>query len=789
MQNDYTSVLLDSLEETGVYVITQDTHQILYFNRRVSEVSPQVHKGMVCHELWEGTCRNCPLNTIEGKNSSHTIHYNDPFGSVVDIMANRISWEGIPAFVIIVTPHKLSFEEEQSLDQIEKMYTSSLVTVYDESIIVNLTKDFYLNCQSDVSSSSIPRRGIFEDESCHFAKKTVYAADQNLYWEAFSRESLMKAFGEGKKQVSRRLRRLAEDGSYHMVEFTATRIDELGGDDIWTVIVHRDVQEEYLEEQRTSLELAQLAAAARKAFQVLVAVNLTRNTYHTLDYDQVAEGRTVQTGFYDEMLFHQSELIEPDSREAFIDKFSRQSLLEIYAQGQQERAMELRRWGKDDQYHWYYVQAVRVYSPQTDDVLQIVMCRCVDEGRRIQEENLKKEHAAKLLLEDALQRVTLASRAKSDFLSRMSHDIRTPMNAIMGMAELAGEHLSEPEKLKAYLDKITFSGEHLLGLIDEVLDMNRIESGHLEIIESSFDLEKLMQNVIFMVQPMAQKKQLTLHMKLDAGMHTYVRGDEKRIRQILVNILENGVKYTNSGGYIEVTVQELMWEHKVGTYRFQIKDNGIGMKQEYLEHIFEPFSRADDTRTSQIPGTGLGMTIVSNLVHMMGGTLEVLSEYGQGSRFLITLQLEAGEPKEEEAVSFSGRMEYKGMRILVAEDNAMNREIMEEMVTLLGATADLAEDGSQAVDAVIRHPAGYYDLILMDIHMPVMNGYEAARRIRGLGNIGFGEIPIFALTADAFAEDVKKARDAGMNGHLAKPLSIDRLRSVLENCISPNRNL
>lgn len=668
------------------------------------------------------------------------------------------------------------------------MYAQSLVTVFDECIIANLTADYYVNCQKDIMWTDIPQQGNFGDENRKYAKKTLHPNDLQAFIESFSREAMLRLFGEGKKQISRRLRRLTSENVYHMVEFTAARIEQLGEKECWCVLVFRDIQDEYLMQQRRSVEISQLATAARAAYQMLIAVNLTQNTYHMLEYQRYPVEKPENEGCFNNLIKTELATVHPDYRDEFLRKFTRQNLIDAYTNGERIVTMEVPHLGKDGVYHWNFTQVVRVESPYTDDMIEITLSRNIDEERRLQKEAIEKERRAKLMLEDALQKAEKANEAKSDFLSKMSHDIRTPMNAIIGMTELAQLHTGDEEKLKGYLKKIEGSGKHLLELINEVLDVSKIESGTTELSENEFDLRTLARETVEIIRLSLQNKKQELSVQIDEGLHARVLGDAIRLKQILVNILENASKYTGEGGKITFSLDELKKEEQnVGTYRFVIEDTGIGMKPEYLEHIFEPFSRAADSRISKITGTGLGMTIVKNLVSIMGGDIRVESEYGKGSRFIITLCLDkCGSPSSAspEETYNQEETDFSGLCVLLVEDNELNRQIAAEMLELLGARVEIAEDGRQAVDAVCSHPVLYYDIVFMDVQMPVLNGYEAVREIRGSGLPGISGLPIIAMTADAFAEDMKRARLAGMNGHLAKPISIGQLKRALSNCLA-----
>ena len=783
--------LLDSLTETSVYVIEEESHRLLYFNERCRNTGRgRAALGIRCDEVWPELCANCPLKMLGDRVSNHMVCYDPLLKLTVDVTANRINWEGrVPAVVITAAPHRLNFEEEQGFQKIRQMYASSLVTVFDECIIANLTRDYYVSCQKDVVWDDIPEQGNFGSENRKYAQKALHPDDLECFNENFSRESMLCMFTEGKKQITRRLRRRADNGSYRTVEFTAARIGNQE-DECWCVLVFRDVQDELLLEQERNVEISQLATAAKAAYQMLIAVNLTQNTYHMVEYQRIPVKAPDPEGRFDELIEFEMEAVHPDYREEFRSKFTRKALTEAFQRGECILSMDVPHIGEDGIYHWNSTQVVKVESPYTHDLIEITLSRNIDEERRVQQETLEKERQAKLLLEDALKKAEKANKAKSDFLSRMSHDIRTPMNAIIGMTELAQLHIGDEEKQRDYLNKIASSGAHLLGLINEILDVSKIESGVMELSESPLNLRALAGEAAEMVRISMENSQQEFQVDIDESFDPWVMGDARRIRQVLVNILENASKYTGQRGKITFSVCEFKKEEqRTGTYRFIIEDTGIGMKPEYMEHIFEPFSRADDSRTSKVPGTGLGMTIVKNLISMMDGDIRVESEYGKGSRFTVTLCLDkCGNTGEAIQPAVSGpEAACRGLRVLLVEDNELNRQIASEMLKLLGVRVEMAENGREAVEAVCSHPALYYDAVFMDVQMPVMNGYEATREIRGSGMERIGELPIIAMTADAFAEDVKRARLSGMNGHLAKPVSIELLRGALSGCLDCKR--
>lgn len=783
MGNRLTAIL-DSLPETGIFVMEKKGTNLLYYNRRIKEVCQETEAGIDCGVVWKAVYGDSLFP--DDAETGHKICYNTKFGRSTDVIAHEIMWDAdTPAVAVVVIPHKSDYEERQGHEQIEKLYMSSLVTVFDECIIANLTADFYVNCQRDIMWTDIPELGEFDRENKKYSGLTVHPDDIEIFNASFSRDAMIRIFGEGKNRICKRLRRMMGDGVYHMVEFTAARIEQFS-DECWCVLVYQDIQDEYMLEQKRNVEISQLATAAEVAYQMLISVNLTRNMYNIMGYEKSDITYAPDTGNFDQLVESGAAAVDSVFREEFLRKYSRKPLLEAFDKGVRNVSMELRRMGDDGQFHWIFIQAVRVDSPYTEDVMEITMIKNIDEERRIQEEYLEKERKAKLILEEALEKAEAANRAKGDFLSKMSHDIRTPMNAIMGMTCLAQHHLNDPDKLSEYLEKIEISSAHLLGLINEVLDMSKIENGKMELTEFKFDLCQLLQDVVLMVQPDIQKRRQKISVEIAKEIHSQVLGDGQRLRQVLVNVLENASKYTQPEGRISISLAELEEaESNMGTYRFVIEDTGIGIKKEFLNHIFEPFSRADDSRISKTAGTGLGLTIVRNVVHMMGGEIQVESEYGKGSRFTITLLFEkknGGLPAEKkEGQELTDQ--FCDLKILLVEDNELNQQIAKEMLTILGPEVEVAENGQEALEMILRNPPFYYDLIYMDIQMPVMDGFEAAERIRNSGKERIKELPIIAMTANAFAEDVKKTKISGMNGHLSKPIDMDQLRKSLVQCV------
>lgn len=407
-------------------------------------------------------------------------------------------------------------------------------------------------------------------------------------------------------------------------------------------------------------------------------------------------------------------------------------------------------------------------------------------GFRNIDEIVRREQEQREILEGALVEAQRANVAKTTFLNSMSHDIRTPMNAIIGFTSLAVSHIDEQERVKGYLEKILTSSRHLLSLINDILDMSRIESGKVRIEEDEVSLPEVMGDLKTIVQADVKAKQISFHMDtLDVANET-VFCDKLRLNQVLLNIVSNAVKYTKSGGTVSVrVVQTEVSPEGYACYQFRVKDTGIGMSREFQEHLFEPFEREQTATVSGIQGTGLGLSITKSIVDMMHGTIAVTSEVGKGSEFVVSFRFrvkDAPSKMPEETKEEGGPPSAQflvGKRILLVEDNELNQEIAKTVLEGAGLIIDTAGDGTEAVAAMKAAPAGTYDLILMDIQMPVMDGYKAARTIRDMEDPAKAGIPIVAMTANAFEEDRQRAVDAGMNDHVPKPIDIPKLIETL----------
>ncbi|MGI6069671.1 MAG: ATP-binding protein [Blautia sp.] len=468
--------------------------------------------------------------------------------------------------------------------------------------------------------------------------------------------------------------------------------------------------------------------------------------------------------------------IHPEDQERFCEDLSMDKFLQMLEEGQEHFGGEYRRMMHDG-CHWISVTA---YITGCKGGPRSVLVAAQDVSDQREKENRSKE-----ALMEAYDEAKRANQAKSEFLSKMSHDIRTPLNAILGMTTIAEMSMEDPECIKSCLEKIRTAGKSLKKLTDAILDMSKIESGKEELRMRAFSIEELLTDTLDMIEVRGSEKQLEISMDTSGIRHEEVVGDRTKLEKVFLNILSNAVKYTPEGGKVEIKAEEQpSLQQGCGRYQFFFRDTGIGMSREFQNKIFEPFARGNHHLVERTEGTGLGMVIAYNIVQLMKGELRVDSEEGKGSCFTVELNLtyadERQEPeKEANEKELLERSDFQGMKVLLAEDNALNAEIAETLLQMAGVECDTVSNGAEAVEAFSAHPAGYFEMIFMDIQMPVMDGYEAAERIRRLGRADAASVPIIAMTANAFQDDVQIATKAGMDAYIAKPIDIGRLVEVM----------
>ncbi|KIR03859.1 hypothetical protein P261_02674 [Lachnospiraceae bacterium TWA4] len=532
-----------------------------------------------------------------------------------------------------------------------------------------------------------------------------------------------------------------------------------------TICYVSDITAKYVEErEKAARESLLFLEAINSSYNMVITFNLTKNSYNIYLNGPFVGYDWSKFDTYEQLIEEVSTHI-PDNED--YAQQTVQSQLKKFKSGERYFVNEHQLYDSEGNLHWVSDRVVYATDPANGDVIGIVLTMFIDDA--VRERNKQKE-----TLQNALEEAMHANRAKSQFLSNMSHDIRTPMNAILGYTSIALDHIDEHDIIEDSLNKIQFSGEYLLDLINDILDMSRIEAGKETLNLSDVSMDEMEKQVRSLIEPLAEVKSIKLDIDTSSVKHRYFKSDMPKFRRIIVNVLSNATKFTNEQGSIQCQVTEdSKIDDKFGLYTICIKDTGIGMSPEFLEHIYELFAREKTNSFANQEGTGLGMAITKKYVDLMGGTIDVFSEQGVGTEVVIRLNLEFAKDiskREDEKVDSKFLI---GKRILVVDDSELNRQVAQMMLEDLGMQVDTAKDGSDGVEKLALSTDGYYDCVLMDIRMPYMDGLTAARKIRSLNRIYLKEVPIIALSANVFMEDVKSSLNAGMNAHIGKPLIID----------------
>ena len=538
-------------------------------------------------------------------------------------------------------------------------------------------------------------------------------------------------------------------------------------------------REQHLGERaRRANETAQVLG---NTYYALYRVNYERETYEMIKGSDYVRSRIPAFGPYGELLRTAGEVVEAEAFRDFTKSFSCENIRQLVDRQVSDYGGEfLRRFGGE--YRWV---SVRVLFDSALEAQEVVLC--FREVEREKERQLQERR----LLEDALQLAKQNEQSKQAFFRNMSHDMRTPLNAILGSSELARQHLDEPQRAAGYLDRIDSSGRYLLGLINDILEMARMEHGQVRLESRPFDLRKCVDDCLAAFRIQAGREGKALRENFAAGPETVV-GDERRIQQILNNLLSNAFKFTPAGGEITLSVRQTE-SGEYGRYEFAVADTGIGMSPEFLRRIFEPYAREMRFGDRAASGTGLGMSITRSLAALMGGEIQVESEPGKGSRFTVVLPLPSAEPGQAEpaaeaaaraaARAGAGAFTLEGLSLLLAEDNEINMEITTEMLAARGVRVAQAFDGAEAVELFRQSAPFAFDAVLMDMQMPGLDGCAAARQIRALPRADAQSVPIIAVTANAFAEDVAATAAAGMDAHISKPIDFKKLAQALEQLL------
>lgn len=547
--------------------------------------------------------------------------------------------------------------------------------------------------------------------------------------------------------------------------------------------------EQYYEQMKQSiLENSNYIEALLETAEALYTVNLTQDRLEQIFHHRKKEERIFDFQgelpcSYDGYCRKIRQHITEDTLETYKIIDTSKSLLDRFYAGEKQVTVEYQESNKDGKEIWIQKTVLMsqdtVYDNEKERehtvVRGIIMFRNTSEFH-------EKDQKEKEQLQIAYEKADMESKTKTEFMNRMSHDLRTPINGILGMIHVIRKSWNNQEKLEDSVDKIEISTRHLMDLVNDVLDMSKLESGHLTVHEEPFDLEDLMKEVAVLMQGQLEETGITHRKHRENMQHTMLKGDALQLQRIMMNLFGNAVKYNKKNGTIDTYVTEISCDGKNVLYEFRIADSGIGMSREYMEHeLFQPFTQEKADARTQYKGTGLGMSIVKGLIDRMNGTISVRSTLGEGSEFTFRLAFRLAEEERQQAADNKedAKDDLAGMRVLLVEDNDINMEIAEFYLTDAGIIVEKAWNGKEAVEKYEGTPKGYYSAILMDIMMPVMNGIEAARNIRRKEKNGGKEIPIIAMTAQSERESKESCSLAGMNAYISKPVDPENLIRIL----------
>ena len=551
------------------------------------------------------------------------------------------------------------------------------------------------------------------------------------------------------------------------------------------------MQEKMLEQEKQRAELNSMITAMASDYRSVYHVDLDANDavcYRTDPDDPWKMPEGVHFPFHERFLEYCELFVDPDYRDEFIEFIDPDNIRRDLSNENIIAYRYLARRGESEYYEMLRMAGVRHPADRDDNMVHAVGVGFTEIDKEMRE-SIDRNRA----LREALAAAEQASKAKTTFLSNMSHEIRTPMNAIIGLNKIALENPELPDETREQLVKIGDAAQHLLSIINDILDMSRIESGRMTFNAEEFSLDELLEQVNVLIGSQCREEGLTYEFITKGKTGGRYSGDEMKLKQILINILGNSVKFTPEGGKVTLKVEERKRLGGNATFRFVMSDTGIGMSKDYLPKIFDAFSQENSAASSsgKFGSTGLGMPITKSFVELMNGRIEVDSEKGVGTTFVVTLTLKECEDADrqeddghgKDAGAADGGLDLSGRRILLAEDMTVNAEIMMMVLGMQGMEAEHAENGQQAVDMYLASEPGYYDAVLMDMRMPVMGGLDAARAIRASGRADAETIPIIALTANAFDEDVQRSMQAGLNAHLSKPVEPATIFATLEKLI------
>ncbi len=783
LNKEFTPVF-DGMAEIGVFIIDRENFELIYANEKIKQYKREIYGNIALSDIFHGIDFTRLLKGLGDKESYSTSIFKGNVGTVQNVTIAKGVWENeTPVYFVTVSSNLLSDFEDEILIENRKLI-KCVQKFFPMIISSNLSRNTYSMYEYDnYITKTAPAAGSFDDliETGVASMREDY---RDIFRETFSREALLEKFASGVDEVYLETPQMGDDGEYHWVANHAIKLDNPYSDDILHFTFTRIIDYRKKLENKvitTKQEIHNYRSAVVRSFDRIYEIKAEdcSVTLVTLDKNKVKK----ETLPYSVSEFVKNIILSrvvPDSREFYLayNWYMKNKNGLNKENGTSYTGSFYDEWylmNDKGEYRW---ESVYVDFGDEDNNDITVFIKDIDDVK-------KREESQKHLLKEALANAEKANISKRNFLSHMSHDMRTPMNAIMGLTSIAKTNIANTEKVEECLDKIITSSKQLLGLINGVLDISKIESGTACINQDEFSVKELTEDVKAALASQFEYKNQELTINLDELDNDTIISDKDRIRQVLMSLVNNAIKYTPICGKISIDIKDTETSVPgIHTLTLKITDTGIGIEEKFLDKLFDPFEQESRTLYLSDSGAGLGLAITKNIIDMLDGTISVESEVNKGScftaEFPVKIPLEKIESSSNNDIGPILENKYVGKHFLVVDDNELNREIAEELLRMTGAEVTLACDGNDAVDKVFMSIPFTFDAILMDIQMPVRNGCEATRDIRSSSRKDLQNIPIIAVTANAFSDDIRDSLNSGMNAHIAKPINIKKLINTLD---------
>lgn len=779
--------VFDGMAEIGVFIIKRENFELIYANEKIKEIKRELYGNTALNDIFKGVDFTRIISGLNNKDSYSTSIFKGTVGTVQNVTITKAVWDNeIPVYFVTLASSFLSDFEDDVLIENRKLI-KTVKKFFPMIISVNLSRNTYSMYEYDnYITKTAPAAGRF-DNLIEGGVASMREDYRDIFRETFSREVLLEKFTTGgETEVYLETPQMGDDGEYHWVATHVIKVDNPYTDDILEYTFTKIIDYRKKLENKVILakqEVKNYRSAVVRSFDRIYEIKASDCSINLVTLkDNSVRKETLPYSVSEFVKNIVLSRVVPDSREFYLaynwymkNKNNKEI---IHENGSAFTGSSYDEWYLMDDKGEYRWEGVYVDFGDDENGDITVFIKDIDSTK-------KREESQKQLLKEALANAEKANISKRNFLSHMSHDMRTPMNAIMGLTSIAKTNINNTEKVEECLDKIITSSQQLLGLINGVLDISKIESGTACINQDEFSIRELTEDVKASVASLFEYKCQEFTIDLSELDNDTVISDKERIRQVLMSLVNNAIKYTPICGKISIAIKDTETSVSgINNLSVKVTDTGIGIEEKFLNKLFDPFEQESRTLYLSDNGAGLGLAITKNIIDMLDGTITVESEINKGSCF--TAEFPVKIPPDKIEASANGDIglilenKYVGKHFLVVDDNELNREIAEELLRMTGAEVTLACDGNDAVDKVFMSIPFTFDAILMDIQMPVRNGCEATRDIRSSSRKDLQDIPIIAVTANAFSDDIRDSLNSGMNAHIAKPIDIKKLISTLD---------